>query len=72
MITIVILNCMDVKDLKVFLAVANHLNFTRAGGEVHLSQPSVSVRIKQLEDEFGVKLFEQFGKKIGRWTPDPL
>jgi DNA-binding transcriptional LysR family regulator len=55
---------MDVKDLKIFLAVANHLNFTRAGSEVHLSQPSVSVRIKQLEDEFGVKLFEQFGKKI--------
>jgi DNA-binding transcriptional LysR family regulator len=55
---------MDIKDLKVFLAVANQLNFTRAGREVHLSQPSVSVRIRQLEDEFGVKLFEQFGKKI--------
>jgi DNA-binding transcriptional LysR family regulator len=55
---------MDIKDLKVFLAVADHLNFTKAGREVHLSQPSVSVRIKQLEYEFGVKLFEQFGKKV--------
>jgi DNA-binding transcriptional LysR family regulator len=55
---------MDVKDLKIFLAVAHHLNFTKAGRELHLSQPSVSVRIKQLEYEFGVKLFEQFGKQV--------
>lgn len=55
---------MDVRDLEVFLSVARHLNFTRAGEEVHLSQPSVSVRIRQLEEELGVKLFEQLGKKV--------
>lgn len=55
---------MDVRDLEVFLAVAKHLNFTRAGGEVHLSQPSVSVRIRRLEEELGVKLFEHTGKKV--------
>jgi len=44
--------------------VARHLNFTRAGEAVHLSQPSVSVRIRQLEEELGVKLFEQVGKKV--------
>ncbi|MEW6208518.1 MAG: selenium metabolism-associated LysR family transcriptional regulator [Acidobacteriota bacterium] len=55
---------MDIQDLRVFLAVAKHLNFTRAGEEVHLSQPSVSVRIKRLEDGLGVKLFEQLGRKI--------
>ena|SRR5215213_10404905 len=54
---------MDVRDLEVFLSVARHLNFTRAGEEVHLSQPSVSVRVRQLE-ELGVKLFEQLGKKV--------
>jgi len=64
MITIAIFNYMDVKNLKIFLAVAKYLNYTRAGEEVHLSQPSVSVRIKQLEDELRVKLFEQIGKKI--------
>jgi len=41
------------------------LNFTRAGEEVNLSQPSVSVRIRQLETELGVKLFEQLGKRVG-------
>ena len=55
---------MEVRDLQVFISVAKHLNYTRAGEEVHLSQPSVSVRVKQLETELGVKLFEQLGKKV--------
>lgn len=55
---------MDLRDLEIFLAVARHLNFTRAGEQMHLSQPSVSVRIRLLQEELGVKLFEQVGKKI--------
>lgn len=55
---------MDVRDLEVFLSVASHLNFTRAGEEVHLSQPSISVRIHKLEVALGVKLFEQTGKRV--------
>jgi Transcriptional regulator len=55
---------MDVRDLQVFLSVSKHLNYTRAGEEINLSQPSVSVRIRQLETELGVKLFEQLGKKV--------
>ena len=55
---------MDVRDLQVFLSVAKHLNYTRAGEEVNLSQPSVSVRMRQLERELGTNLFEQLGKKI--------
>jgi len=55
---------MDIRDLQVFLAVSRQLNFTRAGEDVHLSQPSVSVRIRLLEEELGVKLFEQLGKRV--------
>jgi len=55
---------MDVRDLQIFLSVAKHLNFTRASEEVNLSQPSVSVRMRQLERDVGSKLFEQLGKKI--------
>jgi LysR family transcriptional regulator, low CO2-responsive transcriptional regulator len=55
---------MDVRDLEVFLALVNNLNFTRAGQEIHLSQPSVSVRVRRLQEELEVKLFEQIGKKI--------
>jgi len=54
---------MDVRDLEVFLAVAKHLNFSHAGEDVHLSQPSVSIRIHRLEDELQTRLFEQMGKK---------
>ena len=55
---------MDIRSLEVFLSVAKHLNYTRAGEELNLSQPSVSIRIKQLENELGMKLFEQLGKKV--------
>ena len=55
---------MELRDLEVFLALVNHLNFTHAAQEIHLSQPSVSVRIRRLQEELGVKLFEQVGKKI--------
>jgi LysR family transcriptional regulator, transcriptional activator of the cysJI operon len=55
---------MDVRDLQVFLSVSKHLNYTRAGEEINLSQPSVSVRVRQLETELGVKLFEQLGKRV--------
>jgi DNA-binding transcriptional LysR family regulator len=55
---------MDVRDLQVFLSVAKHLNYTRAAEEVNLSQPSVSVRMRELERDLGTRLFEQLGKKI--------
>src|SRR5262245_24281931 len=58
------LGLMDIRDLEVFLSAAKHLNYTRAGDEVHLSQPSVSVRIRQLESQLDVKLFEHLGKKV--------
>ncbi len=52
------------RQLKVFEAVARHLSFTRAAQELHLSQPAVSMQIKQLEESAGLPLFEQLGKKI--------
>lgn len=52
------------RQLKVFAAVARHLSYTNAAKELHLSQPAVSMQIKQLEDSAGINLFEQIGKKI--------
>ena len=51
------------RQLKVFAAVARHLSYTKAARELHLSQPAVSMQIKQLEDSAGINLFEQIGKK---------
>jgi LysR family transcriptional regulator, low CO2-responsive transcriptional regulator len=52
------------RQLKAFEAVARHLNYSRAARELHLSQPAVSMQMKQLEDSAGMPLFEQAGKKI--------
>lgn len=52
------------RQLQVFQAVARHLSYTRAAAALHLSQPAVSMQIRQLEDHLGVILFEQFGKRI--------
>jgi len=50
--------------LKVFRAVARHLNFTRAAEELLLTQPAVTQQIKALEDEFGMPLFDRSGGRI--------
>jgi DNA-binding transcriptional LysR family regulator len=52
------------RQLQVFEKVANHLNYSRAAEELYLSQPAVSMQIKQLEGHIGLPLFEQMGKKI--------
>ncbi|NNM80046.1 MAG: LysR family transcriptional regulator [Gallionella sp.] len=52
------------RQLQVFEKVANHLNYSRAAEELYLSQPAVSMQIKQLEEHVGLPLFEQMGKKI--------
>ncbi|MEZ5543545.1 MAG: LysR family transcriptional regulator [Pseudomonadota bacterium] len=52
------------RQLQVFEAVARHLNFTRAAEELFLTQPAVSMQIKQLEEQLGQPVFEQLGKKI--------
>jgi DNA-binding transcriptional LysR family regulator len=48
---------MDFKNLRCFLAVAEHLNFSRAAQSLYLSQPALSLRINALEEEMGAKLF---------------
>ena len=52
------------RQLKIFEAVASHLSYTRASEALHLTQPAVSMQIKQLENTVGLPLFEQLGKKI--------
>ena len=51
------------RQLKTFEAVARLLNFTRAAEELHLSQPAISMQIKQIEEHAGIALFEHIGKK---------
>lgn len=55
---------MNAELLKTFLAVRDHLNFTRAAEVRLLTQPGVSKQIRQLEQQVGVPLFERLGKAI--------
>ncbi|MFA5983816.1 MAG: LysR substrate-binding domain-containing protein [Methylococcaceae bacterium] len=52
------------RQLAVFEMVARHLSFTRAAEELFLTQPAVSMQIKQIEEEIGLNLFERLGRKI--------
>jgi LysR family transcriptional regulator, low CO2-responsive transcriptional regulator len=51
-------------QLKVFSAVARHNSFTRAAEELFLTQPTVSMQVKQLSKTVGLSLFEQVGKRL--------
>jgi len=52
------------RQLQVFQEVARHLSYTLAAQKLHLSQPAVSMQIKQLEGNLGIGLFDQVGKKL--------
>jgi DNA-binding transcriptional LysR family regulator len=55
---------MEIDQARYFIAAAQHLNFTRAAEACNVSQPSLTVAIKKLEDEFGGPLFHREGRRI--------
>lgn len=54
---------MDIYQLQVFVSVYQHRSFTKASAELNLTQPTVSLHIKRLEEDLGVTLFERTGRK---------
>jgi LysR family transcriptional regulator, low CO2-responsive transcriptional regulator len=55
---------LTLRQLKVFECVARNLSYSRAAAELHLTQPAVSMQIKQLEGNIELPLLEQVGKQI--------
>ncbi|GEM79797.1 LysR family transcriptional regulator [Vibrio superstes] len=55
---------MESKQLKHFLAVAKHGNFTQAAKDIHIAQPALSISIKKFEQSLGVVLFRRQEKKV--------
>ncbi len=55
---------MTLRKIEVFLLVATKLNMTKVSKEYFVSQPAISQMIKEIENEFEVKLFNRIGKKL--------
>ena len=50
------------RHIHYFLAVAEHLSFTKAAAELHVSQPALSQQVKLLEESLGAQLFDRSGR----------
>ena len=55
---------LTIRQLQIFDAVMRRQSFTRAADVLHLTQPAVSMQMRQLEEQVGVPLFDQVGKQI--------
>lgn len=55
---------MEIKQLKIFLSVCEHMSFTKAGKDLNYSQSTISDHIKKLEASLSTKLFNRINRDI--------
>ncbi|NLM13586.1 MAG: LysR family transcriptional regulator [Epulopiscium sp.] len=55
---------MTLRHLKIFVAVCETGSTTAAGEKLHIAQPSISLAISELEDYYGIKLFDRISKRL--------
>jgi DNA-binding transcriptional LysR family regulator len=59
-----LLKNLTLRQLRVFEAVASHLNYSRAAEQMSVSQPAVSMQLQQLEADLGLQLLVKQGRKM--------
>ncbi|GLU32704.1 LysR family transcriptional regulator [Trinickia caryophylli] len=55
---------LTLRQLQIFIVASRHASFARAAEELHLTQPAISMQIRQLEDAIGMPLFERVARKL--------
>lgn len=55
---------MTLRHLKIFVTVCETGGATAAGKKLHIAQPSISLAISELEDYYGIKLFDRIAKRL--------
>ena len=55
---------MTLRHFQIFLCVCDEDGMTRAAEKLHISQPSVSQAIRELEEHYGTRLFERLGQTL--------
>ena len=55
---------MTLRHLKIFIAVAENKSITKAAHQLHLAQPSVTLAIQEIEQYYGIMLFDRIGKRL--------
>ena len=59
---------LNFNQFRIFYYAAKHLNFTRAAGDLFITQPAVTAQIKAFEEYCGFKVFKKKGRK--NWLTD--
>lgn len=55
---------LTLRQLQIFIVASRHASFARAAEELHLTQPAISMQIRQLEGAIGLALFERVGRRL--------
>src|SRR5260370_2187958 len=57
-------NAVELRELRIFLALAEELHFGRTAEQLHISQPGVSEAVRSLEARIGARLFERTSRRV--------
>ena len=59
-----LLRNLTLRQLRVFIAAARHLSFSKAAAELSLTAPAVSMQIREMESDLGIELFLRTGRRV--------